>query len=787
MTQPIFSSPSGCAPDTASPVQHPSIQSCATIFRDPWGIPHIRANNLYDVFFAQGFVTAQDRLWQMDFDRLRCLGRAAEHLGDSALEQDKLMRRRDFERVSRADYELASPDAKTALDAYADGVNAFIDSDNTLPFEYQLLESQPERWQPWHCIAVYKVRNSAEGSFQAKLWIAELAARIGIERVQELSPGYQNGMYLTVPPGAKHRGMPRNILEELRAIVNLNPLWRELDGGSNGWAVSGELTQSGLPMVGGDSHRLLEMPNVYYQVHLATEEFDVIGHSIPGMPMVMHFAHNRYVAWGMTHGGIDTQDLYLEKLERQANQIRYSFKNQWQDTEYSTETIKIRGSDPLKIEKIRTHHGPIITNDIESGYGIALADPGSNDPTPWVDAALNAMQAKNADEFEQALAGWTDRVNNYPYADIHGNFGYALKGRIPIRKHINGWGPVPGWDGKHEWDGFIPDAELPRSRNPEISWAVTCNQRVVGEEYPYFLTATFGPDYRASRIISHIKAAKQQGKKLEISDMAAFHADTTSIPAQAMVDRIKSLALPKHAPKHLKTAHRVLSAWDCSLDADSVAATLCAEFYDEVTLALMERCYRIDREEFATNPDLSALNHLKRQLMPAFITALRNCKAEIFLNNGESLDDFILNALSAAAEKMTETHGAVDATAWGEMHITHQKHPLSAVFPDQAHLLDAPAIGTAGDGDVPFATGSRPLFDHRTGSGPVNRYLHSPADWSESRWIVPLGVSGSSASPHFDDQQPLWADVQYVPQLFDWRDIEAKAVSKQVINRNQLT
>ena len=474
-------------PNLTVDVASAQIVSGATIYRDRWSIPHIYAENAHDAFFAQGYATAQDRLWQMDFDRLRCLGRAAEYLGNSAIIEDTLMRRRDFETISLADYDLCSTEAKTALDAYTHGVNAFINSDNPLPYEYQLLDTEPELWQPWHCIVVYKVRNSAEGSFQSKLWRAKLAAEIGPENAAKLSPGYQQGMYLTVPPSVVYDGPAENAVDELRAAVNATAPLREIDGGSNGWAVSGDLTASGIPMVGGDSHRGLEVPNVYYQVHMRSDEFDVLGHSVPGMPMVMHFAHNRHVAWGMTHGGVDTQDLFVEQLRRTDQSAQYLFKGEWLPAEFSREQLNVRGDEPQTIEVVKTHHGPIISGSPDDGWGIALADPGSNDATPWIDATLDAMKCKNADEFEQALSRWTDRVNNYPYADIHGNFGYALKGRIPIRNAVNGWGPVEGWTGENEWQGYIPDDELPRSRNPETGWVVTCNQRVVGEDYPYFL------------------------------------------------------------------------------------------------------------------------------------------------------------------------------------------------------------------------------------------------------------------------------------------------------------
>ena len=762
-------------------MEHPKIRSGATIYRDPWGIPHIRGDEYYDVFFAQGFATAQDRLWQMDFDRLRCLGRAAEYVGASSMEEDKLMRRRDFERVSRADYSICSDAAKSALDAYADGVNAFIESDDSLPYEYHLLGAEPELWEPWHCIVVYKVRNSAEGSFQSKLWRTELAAKLGPERAAELSPGYQRGMYMTVPPGKTYDGPAQNAIEELRRAVNATAPLREVDGGSNGWAVSGSLTKSGIPMVGGDSHRALEVPNVYYQVHLASRDFDVLGHSIPGMPLVMHFAHNRHVAWGMTHGGVDTQDLFLEQLRRNDGKVEYLFRDEWLPAQEKTELLEARGSEAVKIEALRTHHGPIISGSADSGWGIALADPGSEDATPWVDATLDAMRATNADEFESALAGWTDRVNNYPYADVHGNFGYALKGRIPIRGEVNGWGPVAGWTGENEWQGFIPDEELPRSRNPEVEWAVTCNQRVVGDDYAYFLTATFGPDYRARRIITHIEKAKAGSRKIELIDMAAFHADAVSLPARVILERIRELDSPSDALPYVSEAVEALSSWNGSLDSDSVAAAIYSELSDEISLALIERCYGIDRKEFEADPDLSAFDHLRRNVAPAFIASLERGGSETFLNDGESLDEFLLGAVSAAAETLVEKHGSLAAKTWGEMHFTSQIHPLSQQFPDHAAHLNAPSVGTGGGGDVPFATGSRPMLDHKTGSGSVNRYLHDPSNWRDGKWIVPLGVSGNSSARHFSDQQDMWGRVESIPQLFEWDEILSSAESSQQV------
>ena len=409
---------------------------------------------------------------------------------------------------------------------------------------------------------------------------------------------------------------------------------------------------------------------------------------------------------------------FVEQLRRDAGGVEYLYQGDWLRAEVSRENLLVRGDEAQTIEVVKTHHGPVISGDPDFGWGIALADPGSNDATPWVDATLDAMKSKNADEFEQALSRWTDRVNNYPYADIHGNFGYVLKGRIPIRDEVNGWGPVEGWTGEHEWQGYIPDEELPRSRNPETGWAVTCNQRVVGDDYPYFLTGTFGPDYRARRIISHIEDAKAQGKKLHVEDMAAFHGDTKTVPGTKLLLRFKEIDTDALGSDAAKSALGILLEWDGRLEADSIAAVIYSALNDEIALGLMQRNYGIDPKGFAVKPDLNAIDHLRRQLKPAFFNAIEKGDGQRFVTHDEAVSGFLAEMMTKAANELDRRFGSIDAVTWEEVHITKQAHPLSAVFPEVADELDAPAIGTAGDGDVPFATGSRPSFNFRTGSGP---------------------------------------------------------------------
>ncbi len=763
-------------PDVRSTITFDSLNGPVDIYRDPWGIPHIKARSSTDLFFAQGFATAQDRLFQMDYDRMRCLGRWSEYAGPGGLESDRLMRRRRFERASKADYDVCSPEARDMLDAYTAGVNAFLDSTESLPVEYSLLQARPEPWASWQSILVYKVRNSAEGGFQSKLWLAQLAAATGPENIADLTPGYTPGHLLTVPPGRTWEGeASRAAVDELAAAARHVEALGSIDGGSNGWAVSGERTRSGLPLVAGDSHRALDTPNVYYQVHLSCPDFTVIGHSVPGMPGALHFCHNEHVAWGMTHGGCDTQDLFAEKFRRSNGRLQYLFKGDWKDATEESEILKVRCGADEEIAVVETHHGPVVAGNPDNGFGLTLSDPGAKDGTRWVDAALGAMKSRSANEFLDALSEWTDRVNNYPYADVHGNFGYALRGRIPVRPSAAGWGPVDGWTGEFEWEGNIPSAELPESRNPAIGYVVTCNQRIVGDEYPHYLGVQFGSAFRAQRVTDRLDELR--GGPVDPADMAAIHADRRSIPMLAYAGLAASCATAAGPPGE---AARLLGEWDGEMSLDSAGAAICAVLKAEVDKVLVRDLYGAAAVS-GDNIDPGAESHYSRNVVPALVRGLARGEIDPFRRQHD-LRTVFSEALASAVEYLTQRlDGDMSEWRWGDLHITDHRHPLSASFPAAAALLDPPTISVAGGGDTPLAGGYPLVGGFAVGSASVNRYVHDPSDWSKSRWIAPLGSSGHPGSQHYADQQRLWAAVDTVPQLWDWIEIERTAETVQAL------
>ena len=447
-------------PELDGTVTLKELSSPVTVHGDSLGIPHVRARSQRDAFLAQGFVTGQDRLWQMEYDRLRGSGRWAEVAGPSAVAGDKLMRKFRLEASDRADYLACAPSTREMLDVYAEGVNGFInisrdtgeESSQSLPIEYRITGLNPEPWQPWDGLIVFKVRHILMGVFEAKTWRAQLLREIGPEKLAAMFPGYQPGQLLILPPGETYSGPQEESLkeglEELRAgaaaLNSFSQSGTETGLGSNSWVLSGRRTASGKPLLAGDSHRALGAPNVYYQNHLACPDFDVIGFSIPGVPAFPHFGHNYWVAWCITHLSADYQDLYIEQFKPK-DPSRYRYRNRWLRAKVYEETIRVRGGGDVHLRVWVTRHGPIISGDPEEGTGLAFKYTGTDGAKAWADTIPAMLMSRSCDELTESMRGWVDPCNNFLMADVHGNIGYLSRGEIPIRSRANARLPVPGW------------------------------------------------------------------------------------------------------------------------------------------------------------------------------------------------------------------------------------------------------------------------------------------------------------------------------------------------------
>ena len=754
-------------PDLNSDFVFNNLGSKVDIFRDKWGIPHIKTKDEFDLFFAQGFATAQDRLWHMDFDRHRALGKSSELLGYKTFEDDKLLMKMNVEKASRADYECSSTSSKKMLDSYTNGVNAFIESTTKFPVEYFLLKTKPGLWEPWHSISVYKVRNMLMGTYEMKLLKTQVYQKIGKELFEKIWGQITDEDLLTVPPNQRMERTVFRDLDSLSESVNLLNYLKETDVGSNAWVISGDRTKSGLPIVAGDSHRALDTPSVYYQIHLICDQFSVSGYSIPGFPGAPHFSHTSHVAFGMTHGNADYQDLFLEKFRNRGTNLEYLYKDQWYEADIDLKAINVKNGRRELIEVITTRHGSVIGGNPRAGYGLIFSHTGTNSGTKWVDTVYQILYAKNASELVESLKEWTEPVNNFVYADTTGQIGYKLRGKIPIRDQSNHMGLVSGWDGKHDWESLVPFEELPFSVNPSTGFIVTCNQRVVSPDYPYYIGDDFRPEYRASRIISRIlELPKGQAT---VDDMANIHSDRLSIPANILFKKIREMNLFSEYSEDLV---KLIENWDFEMQLDSPIATL----YSRIKKSLIEGSIKLVFNDSVYQFDSPKFSRAYMFIIDSIYYKLINqiLGKEKFIDVQEL---FSLLIFSVESNMETFQDNNLVNQEWGKVHQTNPKHPLSEIFPEYASLLNPPRIPIGGDSDTPQQGGY--IGNIEVNSVSVNRYIHDTANWNNSRWIVPLGASGHPGSRHYSDQSKLWSMVDTIPQLWDWDEIKLVAESNQ--------
>jgi penicillin G amidase len=715
-----------------------------------------------DAFFAQGFVHAQDRLWQMEWDRRRAAGRMAETIGSSGLTYDIFVRRLDVLSAARADYDALDDEARIPLDRYADGVNAAIESMPELPWEFRTLGVTPDPWEGWQCAAVLKVRHVLMSTIGSKLWRARLAQVLSPEAMTIVgAPGGRDDL-LIVPPGewAANELDPADVAAGWLALDTLAE-------GSNNWVVHGSRTASGAPLLAGDPHRALEVPGVYYQNHLLCDEFDAIGFSMPGTPGMFHFGHNATAAWCITHAMADGLDLFVERF---ASDGRYEFKGEYLAAQRHRETIQVRDGDPHTIEVVRTHHGPITFGDPASGSAMALRWTGTDVANRSLGAILPILRARTVADLDEAMRDWVDPCNSVLMADTQGSIGYLHRGRSPIRPSANGWLPVPGWDGEHEWNGDVPFEELPRLRDPESGFIVTANNRVVGPDYPYYLAMDYAAPNRARRIFERLQGLR--GARAE--DMAAIHADRVSLSAPVFVQRIAKIQTHTELAA---SAREHLLAWDGSMDKDAAAPVIFAAAREALAELLLQRA---PLQATVGNP------FPEEPLALPAIARVRSALARLIaaddrsVLDGATWEELLALALErACATLRAELGDDVEEWRWDRVHVTRIRHPLARVFPEHAELLNPPPVALAGDGDTPLA-GSADIGLGVLHSS-VARYVFDLGDWERSAWVVPLGSSGDPNNPHYADQRHRWSDVELFPMTYAWERVEAAAVSTQTL------
>lgn len=759
-------------PDVKSTLSFRSLDGPVTVYRDSYGIPHVKGTSALDAFFGQGFATAQDRLFQMDHDRRWAYGRWAEFAGESAVEQDVLMRKFRLRHSAEEDYSAVNDATRDMFDAYAEGVNAFIESTDALPVEYKLLNETLEPWTPQDCIAVFKARHVLMGHMEAKLWRAKMVAVLGAERAAELMPQYEKGGLLIVPPGEEYFGDNYDVLHEYISGAEHVDGMADADSGSNNWAVHGSRTASGKPLVAGDPHRPLETPSVYYQNHIACDEFDVIGLSFPGCPAFPHFGHNASVAWCVTHAAADYQDLYIEKF-REGSTTHYEYQGKWKHAETYQETIEVKDGQPVEVNVTTTHHGPIVVGDPASGNAIAFKYTATDGPNKGLEPLLRQLHSQSADEMDAAMRGWVDPCNNYVFGDVHGNISYLTRGRVPVRSMANAWLPVPGWTGEHEWRGFIPFEEMPRIRNPQDGFIVTANNKQVGDDYPHYISIQYSTDYRARRIYDRLT----EMPNATVEDMGSVHAERVSLPARTYVKLLEDV---EPTDDRSTEAKKTLIDWNGSMDADTAAPAIFSAFRYHLDDGIL-RLLLGPLADYALVAGGRGAPHHVGTLKAKFIS-MAEADDTSFLSTGSDWKARMSEALGDAVEYLTGRLGDdMNTWTWGAIHQTNRDHWLSSAY-SWAKELEGPPMSLSGDGDTPLSSSYSHADPFNISGTSVARYIYDLSDWDNSRWIVPLGASGHPASPHFADQAETWSRVEFLPMTYSWDRVKSTAETTQSLS-----
>lgn len=744
-------------PDYEGRVAVTGLRGAVEILRDRHAIPHIIADSREDALFGLGYVHAQDRLWQMEMSRRIGHGRLSEVLGAATLPADRLLRGFDFRTVAQANLDRADEDTKAGFEAYARGVNAYLETrEGLLPPEFLILGVEPAPWRPVDSAIWLKVMAlDLSSSWFAELQRYALSGRLDPAQIEDLftpirSP-LQNGIVdlesAGVPPPGQ--GPEQDSAAPQRSSA-----------ASNNWVVDGRRTATGKPLLANDPHLGLTAPSVWYLAHLSWPGTDIIGATFPGLPAVVLGRSDR-IAWGFTNSGGDVQDIYVERLDPN-DPNRYVTPAGSAPFRVREERIKVK-DQPDELLRIRhTRHGPVMTDAFApaaaatpDGHVLALQWTALAEDDRTLDAAMRLMQARDWSSFLGAARLFHGPHQNIVYADVDGNIGFIAPARIPVRSRDNrlrGYVPQPGWRAEYDWKGWVPFEELPQVLNPTSGMLVTANNRIVSAEYPHHLTFDWQESYRADRIV----ALLSEREKHSLQSFQTIQADTVSLMAQRLLPRM--LAANQTATT-ARLAQSMLSSWNGDMAIDRPEPLIFYAWYRELTRMIYadelgERFEALWRER------------------PRFIDRVLSgpaaawCDDITTADSAESCDDLLRRSLERAMEWLAERHGGeAQRWRWGDAHIARSKHrPFGEVEPLRRLFdLTTPVPGgsyTVNVGHVRLNDAEAPFVDRH---GPSMRAIYDLDDLENSVVITSTGQSGNVLSPHYADYLADWRDVRYVP------------------------
>jgi penicillin amidase len=705
------------------------------ILRDRWGVPHIYASNPDDLFFAQGWITARDRLFQIDLWRRVGTGKLAEAIGPRAIERDRLARAVRYRGDWDAEWKSYAPDTKQIVTAFVAGINAYIRSlGEKWPAEFQRAGYGPGLWEPADCVA--RVAGlSMTRNLVREIQRARDVVSFGVPLLERLLP--------VDPPArlAQPTGLDlADITPEIARIYGelIGPVSLQAEEGSNNWVIDGTRSTTGKPLLAGDPHRPLQLPSLRKTVHLVAPGWNLIGAGEPGLPGVA-LGHNDRIAFAFTIVGIDQQDLYIEELNP-TDPALYRHGGEWRRFDVERQDLTVKGRPaPHPVTIKYSVHGPVLHEDLARHRAYVLRWVGTEPGTAGYLASLSLGRAAGWDQFRAGAARFKVPSLNMVYADVEGNIGWQVVGLTPVRKNWNGLFPVPG-AGSYEWSGFLPAEKLPHVFNPASHYVATANHNILPKDYTDTLGFEFAPNFRYERIVEMLG----RGGKFGIKDFERMQQDVISIPARRFQAVLRNWQ-PEPGSRAAGFRSQVLS-WNASLEADSAAAAIC-----QVWLAKLPG--------IVFGPAVGA-----RVDMPTLLRELETGR------HAEALDKALVDALAELQKQMGTDPGA---WKWGRLHTLRFRHPLN-----QPALNRGP-LPRPGD-TFTVNAGSGPGFAQANGAS--YRQIVDLADWDRSVMTNVPGESGDPSSLHYSDLLEAWDKGEYHPMPFTRKAVEA-AVGERIVLR----
>lgn len=747
-------------------VSVPGLQSAVKIYRDHFGVPHVFAESATDAWFGAGFVQAQDRLWQMELIRRAGLGRLSEVLGPAALKTDRLFRTLGLRRLAEETARALDTETRSALEAYALGVNACrMSQKGAYAVEFDMLGFEPEPWTIEHSLVLAKLM---AWELNTSRWVdityGLIVQQIGEQRARELYPDWPANAPRIIPREWSSTEVARQALPLLEADASFRSLLglSDFGSGSNAWVVGPAKSVTGNAVLANDPHLILTAPGRWYEMHLSAPGLEVTGASLPGIPFIV-IGRNRHIAWGITNAMVDDTDYFVEEVDSLEFPSRYKLDNAWLPIHQFVDTILVKDGIPVILTSYRTHRGPIINRmepAAERSSMLLSMRWVADAVTHEARAVMKVNLSENWTEFRESLRDFAAPAQNFMYADVKGNIAYATAGRIPRRSEQRFASPYPGWVSTYDWNGFVPFDQNPSLYNPSEGYIVSANNKIISSRYPYYVSNNWEPDWRATRIVELLAL---EGK-LTLEDHQRIQLDVVSPQARLLMPHIlKAYEGWEPQQEDLRTALNYFRNWNFQMREDDVATTIFEAFlvravhntfFDELGPSLSSLY-----DTLAAKP-LIALTELLSQDSSAWFDDIRT-------EHGETKNEIIRMSLEEGIRVLKQWLGGEPKEwRWGEVHEVEFGH----VFGENSLLRSLFNVGpfpVGGSHSTVWKGDFRIRKPFRNYLGPSLRIIVDLADENNTRTVLPPGQSGHIYHRDYSNQIPLWRNGAYKRQTMD--------------------